>query len=190
MPLRRIGARKLYYGFPVCLLTYDLPDADVPVPTDGATGRWSVTPCSSSYTLGDTLCFGLDETTVAAKAIEGSGRCTLSPARPGLVASVLHLGSAHGPSKVADSGVRIAELPDGLGRYPRGVRLVFSLRVDRVERVDGYVHFRTAILARFAEESIIEDDGVRPQDVLPVVFAGDPHHRVLAADPTVIADVR
>lgn len=191
MTLVRIGARKLYYGFPVCLLAYDLPAADAPDhQADDANGLWSVTPCSSSYTLGDTLCFGLDETTVAAGAIERTGRCTLSPATPELVESVLHLGSSHGPSKLADSGLRVDQLPDGLGRYPVGARLVFGLRIDRVERVDGYVHFRAAILARFVEESIVEDDGVRPQDVLPVAFAGDPHHRVLAAGPTVIADVR
>ena len=170
--VRRIDARKLYYGFPVVVLSYQTSD-----------GEWTMTPCSSSYTLGDTLCVGLDSSTTAAQCIVREGRCTLSVIRPDMIDIVRALGSAHGRSKVASSGVVISSLPDVWGAYPQGAQIVFVMEVESVQEAHGYTHFRFAIRARYADDALLEDGGVKPEEVSTLSYVGDSHRRLLTSSP-------
>ena len=93
------------------------------------------------------------------------------------------LGSAHGRSKVASSGVVISSLADGWGAYPQGAQIVFVREVESVQEAHGYTHFRFAIRARYADDALLEDGGVKPEEVSTLSYVGDSHRRLLTSSP-------
>ena len=169
--MHSLDTRKLYYGFPIFVLTY--PDKSV---------GWNMTTASSSYSLGRTLMFGLSSDTNAAAQIRTFGRCTLSLATADLMPVVEQLGKlggAAGPDgqpddKITASGAQLAQIPGSDAHYLEGSPLVIEASVRDVTDYGGYTHFLTDIIQRRVSEDLTDSEGQLVSDRLdPVHFLGD-----------------
>lgn len=190
-------SRKLYYGFPIYVLTFRDPKAK---------SGWSMTTGSSSYSLGWMATFGVWGKTNAAHCIVEAGECTLSLVTRELMPVAERLGSVWG-SKVTDKieqcGATAATLPvsgesphpltpdeveSALGgegteslldapdamRYLAGSPIVLDLKVESQTEFDGYVNFVTRVRGRYVDGSLIAADGTfLSRDFSPVSFMGD-----------------
>ncbi|MCI1915401.1 MAG: hypothetical protein LKJ05_06750 [Bifidobacteriaceae bacterium] len=179
--MKRLESRKLYYGFPVYVLTYRDPSA--------RTG-WSMSTGSSSYSLGWTAAFGVWGKTNGASRIKEAGECTLSLVTRELMPIAERLGSARGidvHDKIERCGAQLASLPeDGGGadreagavnepmKYLAGSSLVLDLEVASVTEIDGYVNFLAHVRSRYVAESLVDERGALVSSKLsPVNFVGD-----------------
>jgi len=182
--MHSLDTRKLYYGFPIFVLTY--PDKSV---------GWNMTTASSSYSLGRTLMFGLSSDTNAAAQIRTFGRCTLSLATADPMPVVEELGRLGGAAgadgeavdKIAASGARLAQIPGSDAHYLEGSPLVIEVSVRDIHDYDGYSHFLADIIQRRVSDELVGDDGQLVSRLLdPVHFVGDDAERIFTAHATEI----
>jgi flavin reductase (DIM6/NTAB) family NADH-FMN oxidoreductase RutF len=170
--MKRLESRKLYYGFPVYVLTYR---------DSHAASGWSMTTGSSSYSLGWTAVFGVTADTNAASCIAAAGECTLSLVTRGQMPVVERLGSASGTrvsNKIEHCGARLAHLPNNDAaaamNYFAGSPAVLDLEVRSHEEFDGYVNFVARVRSRYVEDDLLDAEGALiPQRLEPVNFVGD-----------------
>jgi flavin reductase (DIM6/NTAB) family NADH-FMN oxidoreductase RutF len=179
--MKRLESRKIYYGFPVYVLTYRDPTA--------ASG-WSMSTGSSSYSLGWTAVFGVWGKTNGASRIKEAGECTLSLVTRELMPIAERLGSTRGidvHDKIERCGAQLASLPDESPHvedsshrpseplhYLAGSPLVLDLEVVSRAEIDGYANFVTRVRSRHAAANIVDEHGHLIDELLaPVNFVGD-----------------
>jgi flavin reductase (DIM6/NTAB) family NADH-FMN oxidoreductase RutF len=173
--MKRFESRKLYYGFPVYVLTYRDPSAS---------GGWSMSTGSSSYSLGWTATFGAWGKTNGAHCIKEAGECTLSVVPRELMPVAERLGSTRGDTihnKIEQCGARIAQLPSlpstpdvpGL-KYLDGASVVLDLSIEATNEFDGYVNFIARVRSRYVAENLVDESGALiPEKLTTVNFVGD-----------------
>lgn len=166
MVLTEFTTRKVYYAFPVFVLAYRDEQFGV-----------NITACSSSYSLGQMLLFGLSNDTNAAAQIQKYGECSLNILTADQLPLIEVAGFLHNREKVRRSNTAY-HLVDGIPVLDDAI-FAETLHVDQIHTFGDYINFTAAITHRFAQEQLLDTKGNLIQDALtPVLYAGDGRKRI------------
>lgn len=166
--LKDFQSEKLYYGFPIFVLGYQ----------DAQFG-YNVTTCSSSYSLGNQVVFGLSTYSHGAKEIIAHGKCSLNICGVEYLDIMEAAGYQHGVGKLAAGNIAY-EVSDSLQvPYLPQAQIVLFLTIEKVEEHAGAYHFIAKITERKVQEQAITSEGTLEAAALaPVFYVGDGAKRV------------
>lgn len=166
MTLTEFTTRKLYYGFPIFVLAYRDDQFGV-----------NITTCSSSYSLGAMLQFGLGSDSNAAEQIAKAGACSLNIFTRDQMPLVETAGYLHKREKMTTSGATyhmegdVPVLDDAL--------ISECLTIDHHECFQNYTNFTAVITHRFAQSNLLDEKGhLKQTEITPVLYAGDARKRI------------
>lgn len=161
--MKEFNTVKLYYGFPIFILGY--PDAE---------SGYNITACSSSYSLGSMVVFGLGSDSNAAEQIAHFKRCSLNVMSAESLATIEKAGFLHKRPKLTPDIPHIIQddvpiLTDAL--------LTIELKIARVETFLNDTNFTAHVEKRLVRDDLIENDRLVNENFDPVYFIGDQHRR-------------
>ena len=159
---------KLYYGFPIFILGYQ-----------DQTHGYNVTTCSSSYSLGDWLVFGVGSKGNAADQIKHYQKFTVNIPDESFILQLEQAGFISHREKIAELCLDFR--PSKLTQAPilDACPVVLDCKVDRIIEEDGTCHIFAKILDRLADSDLLDGRGSFKNDrFAPTYFMGDGHKRV------------
>lgn len=142
--LKELSAQKLYYGFPIFVLSY--PDEKY---------GYNITTCSSSYSLRQMIVFGLGKGTNAAKQLIKYQRGAANIMAPGYHELVEYAGNHHGQNKLDGGRVPFDLVGSPAVPVLKQASVAIVFHVDHYEMVGGYVNFTATISTRLAQDNLI-----------------------------------
>jgi flavin reductase (DIM6/NTAB) family NADH-FMN oxidoreductase RutF len=164
--LQEIKTDKLYYGFPIFLIGY--PDTKYTI---------NITTCSSSYSLGDMLVFGIDSSTNACEQLKHYKTCSINIFSRNYLKTMQYAGSHPGEDKLKHSDIRY-RLYENQVPLLEDAFLSIVVTIEKIESFEQYTNFTAKIQKRFVSDSAIRDDHYDIDSLNPVLFAGDEHARI------------
>ncbi|WP_125604433.1 PNPOx family protein [Lapidilactobacillus bayanensis] len=163
--MKVINTSKLYYGFPIFVLGY--PDAQ---------NQYNITTCSSSYSLGSMVQFGLGADTNAATQISHYQRCTLNLLPEEALQVVEKAGFRHARAKLNATIPYHIDQQTDLPVIDQAL-LTLYLRIDFERVYQGYANFTAHIEKREVRDDLIVDGKLQSASFNPVLYVGDEHER-------------
>ena len=139
---------KLYYGFPIFILGYQ-----------DQTYGYNVTTCSSSYSLGDWLVFGVGSKGNAADQIKHYQKFTVNIPDESFILQLEQAGFISHREKIAELCLDFR--PSKLTQAPilDACPVVLDCMVDRIIEEDGTCHIFAKILDRLADSDLLDGRG-------------------------------
>ncbi len=164
--MQSLPTNKLYYGFPIFILGY--PDQQF-----GA----NITTCSSSYSLGNMVVFGLSSDTNAAEQIRHYRQCSLNIMGADQMLLVEQAGFTHRNAKLTTATAyhfwKNSKIP-----LLDQAQVILVIQVDSITQVDDYTNFTGHIQYRYANDSLLENGQLQHDRLQPVLYVGDEHKRI------------
>ncbi|MFD0897164.1 flavin reductase [Loigolactobacillus binensis] len=164
--MQALTTNKLYYGFPIFILGY----------ADQQFGA-NLTTCSSSYSLGNMLVFGLASDTNAAQQITHYRQCSLNVLGAADMLLVEQAGFHHRQAKLSTA---IAYHFAANTKIPllEQAQINLLVKIDTITVVGDYTNFTGHIQQRWANDHLIQAGKFQPARLQPVLYVGDDHRRL------------
>ncbi len=140
---------------------------------------YNVTTCSSSYSLGDWLVFGVGSKENAADQIKHYQKFTVNIPDESFILQLEQAGFISHREKIAELCLDFR--PSKLTQAPilDACPVVLDCKVDRIIEEDGTCHIFAKILDRLADSDLLDGRGPFKNDrFAPTYFMGDGHKRV------------
>ena len=164
---KEVSTEKLYYGFPIFVLGYQDEQFD-----------YNITTCSSSYSLGDTVVFGLFKGSNAAKQLLQYKECSINLLPKEEMALIELAGFNHASNKLLPESTSFSIYEKRKIPILDNSMISLIVHIKKTELEGNFIHFFGKIETRLVNEACLSENKLALEKINPPIFVGDGSQKI------------